>query len=128
MNEFADAIIQFNHIFRLRHAPVPTLHRDTGTLLNQLKSHLLEQIGKLDDLVVTGYHEKDRVLMLAYIADLLATFMVETASTMVQFGLPMNDVLMILMRSHIKHQGDLGEALPELRRLVSSLSIASTTT
>lgn len=143
MSQFATDIQKFNGIYRLPVSQVPTL--DVGVpvtdRLKAFKSILIEEIHEMDDVIEAAQNGEDKLAMLTMLADLLGDIQVYCASEMAKFGLPLDEVLGIIMQSNFSKLGEDGKPIydergkvlkgpnywkpePKIRSLLESLAMA----
>lgn len=121
---FSNDIIRFNKMYKLPVASSPALdqgaHVDPLVRLVDFKKILLEEIDEIDDIIAkVGCYQANEVYfdddkppyvptsleVLTDIADLLGDIQVYCASEMAKFGLPLNEVLAIIMESNFSKLG-----------------------
>ncbi len=107
MSEFSDDIAKFNGIYRLPVNAKPTLDVGVPTAerLAAFKDILMEEVHEMDEILVALKEGKDALQVLTMLADLLGDIQVYCASEMAKFGLPLDQVLSIIMQSNFSKLG-----------------------
>lgn len=107
MSEFANDIAKFNGIYKLPVNTVPTL--DVGVpaaeRMAAFKDILIEEVHEIDEIIAAQQAGKDPQEVLTMLADLLGDIQVYCASEMAKFGLPLDQVLAIIMQSNFSKLG-----------------------
>jgi predicted HAD superfamily Cof-like phosphohydrolase len=117
MNSFAKDIKKFNGIYRLPVNEKPTL--DIGVplveRLQAFKSILSEELDEIDDIINAAQQQRPALEILTMLADLLGDIQVYCASEMTKFGLPLDQVLQIIMQSNFSKLGADGNPIYDER-------------
>lgn len=107
MSEFANDIAKFNGIYKLPVNTAPTL--DVGVPAAErmvaFKDILMEEVHEIDEIIAAQNEGKDPLEVLTMLADLLGDIQVYCASEMAKFGLPLDQVLGIIMQSNFSKLG-----------------------
>ena len=107
MRPFSEDIKQFNGIYKLPVNATPTL--DVGVpaaeRMAAFKDILMEEVHEMDDIIAAQNAGKDPIEVLTMLADLLGDIQVYCASEMAKFGLPLDQVLSIIMQSNFSKLG-----------------------
>lgn len=107
MSEFANDIAKFNGIYKLPVNTAPTL--DVGVpaaeRMAAFKDILMEEVHEIDEIIAAQHEGKDPLEVLTMLADLLGDIQVYCASEMAKFGLPLDQVLGIIMQSNFSKLG-----------------------
>lgn len=107
MSTFADDIKKFNGIYKLPVSALPTL--EVGVPVAQrlaaFKDILMEEVHEMDDIIAAQNAGKDPLEVLTMLADLLGDIQVYCASEMAKFGLPLDQVLSLIMQSNFSKLG-----------------------
>ncbi|MBI1835560.1 MAG: pyrophosphatase [Burkholderiales bacterium] len=107
MSEFSRDIEKFNGIYKLPVSVVPTL--DVGVpaadRMMAFKDILMEEVHEIDEIIAAQKEGKDALEVLTMLADLLGDIQVYCASEMAKFGLPLDQVLAIIMQSNFSKLG-----------------------
>jgi len=122
MSKFQQDIIKFNGMYKLPVATEPSLDQ-LGVApiarLKAFKSILTEELNEIDEIVeVLENFDKARLPVtdvLTLFADLLGDIQVYCASEMVKFGLPLDEVLAIIMQSNFSKLGEDGKPIYDER-------------
>lgn len=125
MSEFSKHIIAFNHMYDMPIADAPTII--SSQRLRDLKSILAKELDEIDDVIVKlekiEYIRKEGVPVtadsmataereaLTDLADLLGDLQVYCASEMCKWGLPLDNVLAIIMESNFSKMGANGNPI-----------------
>ncbi len=94
-------IIAMNEKYELPVNNVPTLNNDTLDRLEKFKSILTKELSEIDDIIaaICGLQHDD-VDILTMIADINADIIVYCQSEAVRYGIPLDEVLQIVMDSN----------------------------
>lgn len=107
MSAFSEDIKKFNGIYKLPVNATPTL--DVGLpaveRMAAFKDILLEEVHEIDEIIAAQKAGKDPLEVLTMLADLLGDIQVYCASEMAKFGLPLDQVLSIIMQSNFSKLG-----------------------
>jgi predicted HAD superfamily Cof-like phosphohydrolase len=117
MSAFAEDIKKFNGIYKLPVNEKPTL--DVGVpvaeRLRAFKNILAEELDEIDDIIVAAEGKTPDIEVLTMLADLLGDIQVYCASEMAKFGLPLDQVLAIIMQSNFSKLGADGKPIYDER-------------
>jgi len=117
MSDFANDIERFNGIYKLPVSKTPTT--DVGVpLVERLKSFkniLMEEVHEIDEIIAAQETGKSELEVLTMLADLLGDVQVYCASEMAKFGLPLDQVLAIIMQSNFSKLGADGKPIYDER-------------
>ena len=117
MSAFSKDIEKFNGIYKLPVSVKPTL--DVGVpvaeRLRAFKNILNEEIDEIDEIITTVEEGAPLLEVLTMLADLLGDIQVYCASEMAKFGLPLDEVLAIIMRSNFSKLGADGKPIYDER-------------
>lgn len=107
MSDFSRDIEKFNGIYKLPVSAVPTL--DVGVAaadrMMAFKDILMEEVQEIDEIIAAQKEGRDELEVLTMLADLLGDIQVYCASEMAKFGLPLDQVLAIIMQSNFSKLG-----------------------
>lgn len=107
MSDFSRDIEKFNGIYKLPVSALPTL--DVGVAaadrMAAFKDILMEEVHEIDEIIAAQKEGKDELEVLTMLADLLGDIQVYCASEMAKFGLPLDQVLAIIMQSNFSKLG-----------------------
>ena len=117
MSAFSRDIEKFNGIYKLPVNATPTLEIGVPVLerLKAFKHILLEEIDEIDDIVRDVEEGAAPLDVLTALADLLGDIQVYCASEMAKFGLPLDEVLGIIMQSNFSKLGADGQPIYDER-------------
>ncbi|MGZ3238025.1 MAG: pyrophosphatase [Burkholderiaceae bacterium] len=117
MSAFSNDIEKFNGIYKLPVSTVPTL--DVGVpvteRLKAFKSILGEELNEIDEIIHAAEKQAPPIEVLTMLADLLGDIQVYCASEMAKFGLPLDEVLAIIMQSNFSKLGADGKPIYDER-------------
>lgn len=123
MSQFQEDIAKFNGIYKLPVSPTPTLDAvgDPIERLKNFKNILAEELNEIDEVIgaielaksVNTYEAN--LVALTSLADLLGDIQVYCASEMAKFGLPLDQVLAIIMQSNFSKLGADGNPIYDER-------------
>jgi predicted HAD superfamily Cof-like phosphohydrolase len=112
---FGKKIKDFNNMYKLPVSAEPSLHNLGVPALERLQSFkkiLLEEVNEIDEIILdldankeVGHPIVPEVEVLTKLADLLGDIQVYCASEMAKFGLPLDEVLGIIMDSNLSKLG-----------------------
>lgn len=107
MSEFANDIAKFNGIYKLPVNTAPTLNVGVPAAerMAAFKDILMEEVHEIDEIIAAQNEGKDPLEVLTMLADLLGDIQVYCASEMAKFGLPLDQVLGIIMQSNFSKLG-----------------------
>ncbi|HXA46361.1 MAG TPA: pyrophosphatase [Burkholderiaceae bacterium] len=107
MSAFSEDIKKFNGMYKLPVSTKPSL--DVGVpvveRLQAFKNILAEELDEIDDIVAAAEGQTPDLEVLTMLADLLGDIQVYCASEMAKFGLPLDQVLGIIMQSNLSKLG-----------------------
>lgn len=117
MSTFSEDIKKFNGIYRLPVNDQPTLEVGVPVVerLRAFKSILAEELDEIDDIVLALEKGVPSLEALTMLADLLGDIQVYCASEMSKFGLPLDEVLGIIMQSNFSKLGADGNPIYDER-------------
>jgi hypothetical protein len=126
MSTFSDDIVKFNGIYKLPVNAIPTLAVSPNfNLLQRLtdfKNILSEEVNEIDEIIamVQAEHPEAGIVhtpleVLTALADLFGDIQVYCASEMAKFGLPLDQVLNIIMESNFSKLGADGNPIYDER-------------
>jgi len=117
MSNFAHDIQKFNGIYKLPVSQSPTT--DVGVpvaeRLKAFKSILGEELDEIDDIINAVERGDSQLAVLTMLADLLGDIQVYCASEMAKFGLPLDEVLAVIMQSNFSKLGEDGKPIYDER-------------
>jgi len=117
MSDFANDIQKFNGIYKLPVSHIPTT--DVGVpvveRLKAFKSILAEELDEIDEIIAAAERGDSQLDVLTMLADLLGDIQVYCASEMAKFGLPLDEVLAVIMQSNFSKLGQDGKPIYDER-------------
>jgi len=117
MSDFARDIQKFNGIYKLPVSAVPTTNVGVAMTdrLKAFKSILGEELDEIDEIITAAERGEAALTTLTMLADLLGDIQVYCASEMAKFGLPLDEVLAIIMQSNFSKLGADGQPIYDER-------------
>ena len=100
MKTFAQRIAEMNAMYRLPAHETPTLPDDVPGRLTKFKATLLDEVHEIDEIVELSKKGAPAIEVAVAVADLLGDIMVYCRSEALKYGLPLEDVLDIIMDSN----------------------------
>ena len=97
---FAQRIALMNAMYRLPANERPTLPDNTAERLVKFKATLMDEVHEIDDIAALVAKGADPMEVLTAIADLLGDVIVYCRSEALKYGLPLEDVLDVIMDSN----------------------------
>jgi len=83
--------------------------------LKAFKSILGEELDEIDEIIVAAERGDNQLAVLTMLADLLGDIQVYCASEMAKFGLPLDEVLAVIMQSNFSKLGEDGRPIYDER-------------
>jgi predicted HAD superfamily Cof-like phosphohydrolase len=108
---FAQRIAAMNAMYKLPAADTPTLPADVADRLVKFKATLMDEVHEIDEIVLLAKTGGDPADIAVAIADLLGDVMVYCRSEALKYGLPLEDVLDIIMDSNESKLGADGKPI-----------------
>lgn len=108
---FAKRIVAMNAMYKLPAQDVPVLPVDPADRLRKFKATLLDEVNEIDDIVAACEGKADPIEVLVALADLLGDVIVYCRSEALKFGLPLEDVLAVIMDSNESKLGADGKPI-----------------
>lgn len=117
MSTFSKDIEKFNGIYKLPVNARPTLEVGVPVVerLKSFKSILNEEVDEIDEIIEAVEGGAPSLEVLTMLADLLGDIQVYCASEMAKFGLPLDEVLAIIMQSNFSKLGIDGKPIYDER-------------
>jgi predicted HAD superfamily Cof-like phosphohydrolase len=109
--EFARRIALMNAMYRLPAHDKPTLPADVAGRLVKFKATLMDEVHEIDDIAAMVAKGADPADVLTAIADLLGDVIVYCRSEALKYGLPLEDVLDVIMDSNESKLGADGNPI-----------------
>jgi predicted HAD superfamily Cof-like phosphohydrolase len=108
---FAQRIAAMNAMYRLPASDRPALPGDVADRLTKFKATLLDEVHEIDEIVALSKDGGAASDIAVAIADLLGDIMVYCRSEALKYGLPLEDVLDIIMDSNESKLGADGNPI-----------------
>ncbi len=108
---FAKRIALMNAMYRLPAHERPTLPDNTAERLLKFKATLMDEVHEIDDIAAQVAAGADAAEVLTAIADLLGDVIVYCRSEALKYGLPLEDVLDVIMDSNESKLGADGKPI-----------------
>lgn len=108
---FAKRIAAMNAMYRLPAQQSPTLPDDPADRLRKFKATLLDEVDEIDEIVSAVERKTDPLDVLVAVADLLGDVIVYCRSEALKYGIPLEDVLAIIMDSNESKLGADGQPI-----------------
>ena len=100
-----------NAMYRLAAHDTPTIPADTAERLVRFKKTLLDEVNELDDIVGMAGQGESKVDIAVAIADMLGDIIVYCRSEALKYGLPLEQVLDLIMDSNESKLGADGKPI-----------------
>ena len=97
---FAQRIAAMNAMYKLPASSQPSLPADVADRLVKFKTTLIDEVHEIDDIVQLAKNGGNAADIAVAIADLLGDIMVYCRSEALKYGLPLEEVLDIIMDSN----------------------------
>ena len=110
-NPFSERIALMNAMYRLPANPRPTLPENTAERLVKFKATLMDEVQEIDDIAAMLAKGANQADVLTAIADLLGDVIVYCRSEALKYGLPLEDVLDVIMDSNESKLGADGNPI-----------------
>jgi predicted HAD superfamily Cof-like phosphohydrolase len=108
---FATRIAAMNAMYKLPAHGRPTLPADVAERLVKFKATLMDEVHEIDEIVKHAQDGGDPADALVAIADLLGDIIVYCRSEALKYGLPLEDVLDVIMDSNESKLGTDGKPI-----------------
>ena len=108
---FAQRIASMNAMYRLPAHERPTLPNDPADRLTKFKATLLEEVHEIDEIVALAQRGAAPIDIAVAIADLLGDIVVYCRSEALKYGIPLEEVLDIIMDSNQSKLGADGNPI-----------------
>lgn len=108
---FAERIALMNAMYRLPAHARPTLPDNTAERLVKFKATLMDEVHEIDDIATMVEKGADQAEVLTAIADLLGDVIVYCRSEALKYGLPLEEVLDVIMDSNESKLGSDGNPI-----------------
>ncbi len=108
---FATRITAMNAMYKLPAREKPTLPADTAQRLGKFKVTLMDEVHEIDDIVALANSGGNPADVAVAIADVLGDIIVYCRSEALKYGLPLEEVLDIIMDSNESKLGADGKPI-----------------
>ena len=108
---FAKRIADMNAMYKLPTQPTPLLPEDPADRLRKFKATLLDEVNEIDEIVAACESKVEPIDVLVAVADLLGDVIVYCRSEALKFGIPLEDVLDVIMDSNESKLGADGKPI-----------------
>ncbi|MCA8256425.1 pyrophosphatase [Burkholderia sp. AU31624] len=108
---FADRIAAMNEMYKLPVQPSPVLPAAPADRLRKFKATLLDEVNEIDEIVTAAERQVDPLDVLVAMADLLGDVIVYCRSEALKYGIPLEEVLSIIMDSNESKLGADGKPI-----------------
>ncbi len=131
---FAERIAAMNAMYKLPANDQPTLPADTPERLAKFKATLMDEVHEIDEIVALANNGGSAAEVAVAIADVLGDIIVYCRSEALKYGLPLEEVLDVIMDSNESKLGADGKFLkgpnywkpePRLKTLLEARGIRS---
>lgn len=108
---FAKRIAVMNAMYKLPAQQTPILPVDPAERLRKFKATLVDEVNEIDDIVAACEGKAEPIDVLVAVADLLGDVIVYCRSEALKFGIPLEDVLDVIMDSNESKLGADGKPI-----------------
>ena len=108
---FAARIAQMNAMYRLPQNAAPTIPADTADRLKKFKATLSDEVDEIDEIVASAEAGASPLDIAVALADLLGDVIVYCRSEALKYGLPLEQVLDLIMDSNESKLGADGNPI-----------------
>ena len=108
---FAERIASMNAMYRLPAHAVPTITDNVAERLVKFKATLLDEVHEVDEIVALANAGASKLDIAVVIADVLGDIIVYCRSEALKYGLPLEDVLDVIMDSNESKLGADGNPI-----------------
>ena len=110
-NSFPERIATMNAMYRLAAYDSPNIPSDVADRMVKFKATLMDEVHEIDDIVAMAKAGASKLDMAVAIADLFGDIMVYCRSEALKYGLPLEDVLDVIMDSNESKLGADGKPI-----------------
>lgn len=108
---FAKRIAAMNAMYKLPAQQSPSLPADPADRLRKFKATLLDEVNEIDEIVSAVEGQADALDVLVAVADVLGDVIVYCRSEALKYGIPLEEVLSIIMDSNESKLGADGKPI-----------------
>ena len=108
---FAERIVAMNAMYKLPSSNQPQIPADVADRLTKFKRTLMDEVHELDEIVAMAESGAEAVDIATAIADLLGDVVVYCRSEALKYGLPLEEVLSVIMDSNESKLGADGKPI-----------------
>jgi predicted HAD superfamily Cof-like phosphohydrolase len=108
---FAQRIAAMNAMYKLPASDTPSIPENVAERLGKFKATLLDEVQEIDEIVALAKAGGNPADIAVAIADLLGDVMVYCRSEALKYGLPLEDVLDVIMDSNESKLGGDGKPI-----------------
>ncbi|HBS27739.1 MAG TPA: pyrophosphatase [Gammaproteobacteria bacterium] len=108
---FAERIALMNAMYQLPANDQPTLPEDVADRLRKFKTTLSDEVDEIDDIIQMSENGESQADVLVAIADILGDVIVYCRSEALKYGIPLEDVLELIMDSNESKLGADGKPI-----------------
>jgi len=108
---FANRIAAMNAMYKLPAQLSPILPTEPADRLRKFKATLLDEVNEIDEIVTAVERQADPLDVLVAVADLLGDVIVYCRSEALKYGIPLEEVLTIIMDSNESKLGADGKPI-----------------
>ena len=108
---FAERIASMNAMYKLPANARPTLPANAAERLTKFKATLMDEVHEIDEIVAAAGQGAHPAELLTAIADLLGDVIVYCRSEALKYGLPLEEVLQVIMDSNESKLGADGKPI-----------------
>lgn len=108
---FKDRIYAMNEMYKLPISSAPTLLEDPASRLKKFKATLMDEVHEIDEIVQKIENSESDIEVKVAIADLLGDVIVYCRSEALKYGIPLEEVLDIIMDSNESKLGGDGKPI-----------------
>ena len=109
--QFPERIAAMNAMYRLAAHKTPTIPLDVADRLTKFKTTLMDEVAEINDIVAMAKSGTSELDVAVAIADLLGDIIVYCRSEALKYGLPLEDVLNVIMDSNESKLGTDGNPI-----------------
>ena len=108
---FAMRVAAMNAMYKLPVQPSPALPAESADRLRKFKATLLDEVNEIDEIIAAAERQVDSLDVLVAVADLLGDVIVYCRSEALKYGIPLEEVLAIIMDSNESKLGADGKPI-----------------